>query len=359
MKNLRNFFFLLMGTVLLLSACGSTKNPEKLVKSELELIKKLDEKTIQNFVSYEDIIQNKSKDTDVGEESTEAVNLFFKNFDYTILSTVSTEDTASVTVEIHNLDAKALAHDLCLALAKQTIVPQADVPSTMNSYFTILRDILKNNTYEEKTTLAHFELVHLAGGWSIQNSQSLEDELVGGLITYLSDPYLVTPQEIAETTFGTFSEFSAADWVSYLNMHDVFAIGSQFSNKVDLSLAEQISKHFSYSISQMKVDGTSASAYVDITSLDMASVLSSYRKNLLLYAETTESVRATDSELADKSASLLKEALDKNQSTIIRSIPLTFCNNGSSWEMSFGEELIDVILGGSSDALSVFNQTSH
>ena len=344
-------------SALLLSGCGA-KTPEKLVESELNLIKKLDEKTIQNFVSYEDISQTQSRSTDIGSETTEAVQLFFQNFDYEILSSGITDDSATVTVSITNLDAKSLAHDLHLALVKESVDPHSSYqePMTMNSYFTILRDILKNNTYEETTTQAHFELAHLDNGWSIQITQTLEDELVGGLITYLSDPYLLTPNEVATATLDVFTAFSPKDWVGYLDMHDVFAIGSQYSDKVDLSLATQIAKHFSYSISQMKVDGDKATAYADITSLDMSSVLASYKEKLLAYADTTASVRASDSELADQSATFLKEALDENQDTILRSVLLLFQNNGSSWEMTLGDDFGDVILGGSSAALSSFSQ---
>lgn len=355
MKKLRNIFFLLVTLVFALTSCGA-RTPEKLVKSELELIKKLDEKTITNFVSYEDIVQTKSRGTDIGEETTEAVKLFFQNFDYEILSTVSNEDTATVTVSIQNLDASALAHDLCLTLLKKSVVPEADDSSGMKSYFTILRDILKNNTYEMKTTEAHFELVRLSGGWSIQNTVALEDELVGGLITHLNDPYLLTPKEVAEATFQAFQDFSPEEWAAYLDMHDVFAIGSSLSDDVDQSLASQIARHFSYSITQLKIneDGNTANAHADITSLDMTSVFNSYKEKLLRYAETTESVRASDSEIADKSALFLKEALDANDDTILCSVPLSFTNNGSSWEMTFGEEFVEILLGGSAKAVASF-----
>ena len=124
---------------------------------------------------------------------------------------------------------------------------------------------------------------------------------------------------------------------------------------MDLSLASQIASCFHYNVTQLRVNGDDATASADITSLDMASVLKAYKQKLLAYAETTESLRASDSEIADKSAKLLKEALDENEATILRSVPLTFHNNGSTWEMTIGEEFREVILGGSDDALSTFH----
>ncbi|MDY2897674.1 MAG: hypothetical protein SOT54_06210 [Candidatus Limivivens sp.] len=352
MKKIRNILFLFLA--LLLTGCGA-KTPEKLIRSELEQIKKLDEKTIRNFVSYQDIVQNKMRDTDVGEETTEAVRLFFQNFDYSVLSTESADDKAEVIVEIRNLDSRSLAHDLCLSLTRIAADPRASQTDTMNSYFTVLRDILKSNTYETARTEAHFNLIRQSGSWVIQTTDSLKDEIVGGLISALQDPYLLTPEEVAAATLDVFTDFSPEDWISYLDMHDVFAIGSEQSDQVDQSLAARIASCFQYKVTQLRVDHEDATASADITSLDMTSVLKAYRKKLLAYAETTESLRASDSEIADKSAGFLKEALDENEDTILRSVPLTFHNNGSAWEMSIGEEFSEVLLGGSEDALNAFH----
>ena len=77
----------------------------------------------------------------------------------------------------------------------------------MNSYFTVLRDILKTNTYEESTTTASFGLLRQSGNWKIQTTEELKDEIVSGLITALKDPYLLTPEEVADATLGVFTDF--------------------------------------------------------------------------------------------------------------------------------------------------------
>jgi len=344
--------FLLLTSVIL-TGCGS-KTPERLVQSELELIKKLDEKTILNFISYEDIVRSQSRDTDIGEETTKAVKLFFQNFDYEILSSSVSGDTARVTAKITNLDTKALSQDLCIALIKESVHPQDNSPLSMNSYFAIMHDVLSSHTYELKTSEATFELTHFENGWSIQNTDELEDALVSGLITNLGDPYLITPGEVASAMLDVFSEFTADDWISYLDMQDVFSIGSEISDQVDRSLANQIATCFHYELSQLSIDGDKAIAYIDITSLDMASVLSVYQEKLLAYADTTSSVRASETELANQSATFLKEALDGNTETILRSVPVTFQNDGSGWEMTISEDFIQVLLGDAGEALETF-----
>ena len=338
---------------LFLTGCGS-KTPERLVLSELELIKKLDEKTILNFVSYEDIVRNKSRDTDVGEETIQAVKRFFQNFDYELLSSSISGNTAFVTVKITNLDTRAFSHDLCLALIRQSVHPQTSDPLTMNAYFTIMNEVLQNNTYDLLTTEATFELFHFENGWSIQHTQTLENSLVSNLIQNLNDPYLVSPKEVATATLDVFDNFDADDWVSYLNMKDVFSIGSEISDQVDHSLASQIASCFDYEISQLHIEDNKATAYADISSLDMASVLSVYQDKLLAYADTTSSVRASEMELANQSAAFLKEALDHNTETILRSVPLSFQNNGSGWEMDISDSFIKVLLDDTENALTTF-----
>lgn len=56
----------------------------------------------------------------------------------------------------------------------------------------------------------------------IQNTDQLEDDLVSGFITYLKDPYLVTPEEIINVVMEGLKEKSPDQWKSYLNMHDIF-----------------------------------------------------------------------------------------------------------------------------------------
>ena len=79
------FLWMLLLTLFLLTGCGYA-GPEKAVRQEMELIRQLDESTIKAFVSYEDIRLLHSEPQAIGEETTEAVKLFFKNFKYRIRS---------------------------------------------------------------------------------------------------------------------------------------------------------------------------------------------------------------------------------------------------------------------------------
>lgn len=349
---------MLLLSLLLLNGCRASA-PEQAVKAELDLIQQLDENTIQAFVSYEDMMHSQSSGSSIGAETTEAVQLFFENFRYRILSSSATERTATVNVEITNLDTKALAKDLCRELIKQSIEPEGrKTPlNSMNSYFALLRDIITANDYETVTTHAHFELIHANDIWTIQSTEKLEDELVGGFISCLNDPYLITPEESLTLAFDMLREQTAKEWVEYLQMNDIFSTYSTVAADVDLALAAQIMSHFNYEIKKVTEENDRASATVAITSLDLDHVLDEYLKKLMSYTATTEAVRDSEAGgnvLADKTAELLIQVLHANEKNITKNINVEFINNGSTWEMQLSDDFTDIILGNMNSAVEAF-----
>lgn len=337
-----------------LTGCGDSK-PVRLVKSELNQIRKLNEQTIRSFISYADLVHSIS-DQDPETDAAKAIQLFFQNFNYRVLSSSIAENEATVNVEIENIDAKALAKDLCLELIARSSSPTADSSPSEISYFSLLGNLLASGDYETTKTPAHFRLQKNGKDWEILSDEALEDQLVGGFISYLKDPELVTPDEIIKKVFESLREQTPEEWVSYLGMSDIFSTYSSLYEKVDLALATQISKCFSYRILFMADEGEKATAAIKVTSLDMDNVLDVYLERLLDYASTTEAVRATDTELADKTASLLAECLNSNTKTCARSISIEFTNNGTTWEMCLNEDFTDALLGNMTEAVEKFQE---
>ena len=339
--------FFLLFSFFSLTGC-SRDTPQRAVKKELNLIKELDENTIKAFVSYEDMMNSSSSKSDIGSETTEAVKLFFKNFNYKIKHASIEDNHATVHVAITNLDTHALAKDVCLALVQKSTGSSGE-EMTLNSYFALLGDVLSKNTYKTED------------GWMIQNTDQLEDDLVSGFISYLKDPYLVTPEEMITVVLEGLMEKSPDEWKSYLNMQDIFSTYSQNYEKTDDALAVQLSKHISYKILSVTEDQEqeSASAKITITSLDMKSVLKRYQELLMNYASTTESIRASSSELADETASLLAQALAENTDTTDTEVTIHFTNNGSSWEMQLNEDFTNALLGNAGAAIQAFQNGSE
>lgn len=340
-----------------LSGCTDSA-PKKTVKKELNLIQHLDENTIKSFISYEDMIHTHSSSEAISPEATESIKLFFKNFTYKIKSTKIDGDHATVAVEIKNLDTNALAKDLCKALIAQSasLENESQEISGLTPYFTLLHNFLSKNSYDLITTTAEIPLTKNDDNWSIDNSPELEDALVSGFVSQLKNPYLITPEEVLSIYMESFKKLDAKGWIQYLGMEDIFATGNALYPEIDLALADQIEKYFDYKIHTSTQDENYAIVNVDITSLDLESVLHTYRDLLMKYANTTAAIRATDSELSDKTSKYLLEALKANKQAITKNIDLKLTNDGSSWVLQLNDGFSDALLGDISAALSAFSQ---
>lgn len=351
---------LLIGWLLLcvffLTGCGYA-GPEKAVRQEMEQIRKLDESTIENFISYEDIKVANASASEIGSEPAEAVKLFFKNFKYRIRSSSVSEDQTSaiVNLDITNIDAKELAKDLCRAIIQDTTInDNASSGDGITSSFALMKQCLENNSYSLVTTKATVNLVKQDEEWIIPESEDLEDELTGGLVSYLQDPYLLTPEDVLDCTLSVFSSFDADQWHTYLNSEDILGTGSDLADEIDLALCEQIARFFDYTIDDASQDGDTAEVSATITSLDLEAVMNSCRASLLAYAKTTESIRATDEEISQKTAELLLTALLENESSALHSVTVPLVNNGYSWELQPDELFSSALIGGMVSALELF-----
>ena len=351
---------LLLVCLVLLGGCRPDTSAKGIVKTELELIQDLDEETILSFISYEDMMHTQSSSSDIGSETTNAVQLFFQNFDYKIRSSSITGKKAVVDVDITNVDAKALARDMCRAIISESVTGESEQSLTdMSSYFSLLGRLLTENTYDLVTTSARFELVNSEEGWSIQASEDLEDQLVGGFITYLHDQNLISPEEVVSLTMDALKAQTPEEWVSYLEMDDIFATYNALGSDIDLALAEQISDHLSYEVREARMKEETAEVDVEVTSVDLNQVLTDYHSKLLAYASTTEAVRATQSELSDETSRLLLDCLKDNQAEATKTVTLRLLNNGYNWEIQLDDSFTDALLGNLTEAMETFQASAE
>lgn len=361
MKRFLNCLFPIACCLLFFAGCGYA-GPEKAVRNELDLIKKLDESTITSFVSYEDLSLSSDQSLDTGEDTTDAVKLFFKDFSYHIDSSTQSKDgiTAEVRVSITNIDAKALAKDLCSAIYSHSLgySSEEDSGDESISAFTLMKECLENNTYEKAMTQATFQLTRQDDVWTIQESAQLEDEIVGGLVSYLADPYLLSPEETLDLTLKPFLDFDAQDWQEYLQISDIFAVGSEQSDTLDELLFDQISRYFDYQITGTAQDGDNAAVTVDITSLDLNAVIQSCLTPLREYGSSTESIRATNEEVNEKTAEILIDALKDNTASSVTSVSVALRNDGHTWDAVLDESFTDALLGNLDAALTSLSEAA-
>ncbi len=348
---------LLLAAFLSVFCQNRVQGPSATVEKELSLIQNLDETGIQSFISYETIRNQNFASSETGPEASQAVELFFKNFEYQILSEKTEGDQAVVTAKITNLDARALAHDLGLALTAQSLDlgQSLQSPQSFNDFFLLLKNTLQSHSYRLASSNACFHLKKEGEQWVIQPDESLQDELVGGFLSAINDPYLLEPQEVLSIHLEEFASLSGEEWIRYLNINDLFSTNSPaYHEKLDQLFMDKIAEYFSYAIDSCQTEGTSALAQVTITSIDMSAVLDTYKEKLLNYASTAESITADETSLADASAKYLMEALEESASPASTVITVTLFNDGHNWQLDISPELTNAFLGNFDKALAEF-----
>ena len=215
-KYLLAFFFVFLAV----SVCGCSysakTSAEKAIKKDLDLLKNLDSETTMKYISYQELFPDSDDNTELSDDIKEVFSLFFQNFDYRILnvSTDQNQETASAQLRLTTLDAQALARDFVSQSLQDEILKAAsgdeDTEENENSLeqrYLRLHKLLKNNSYKTVDRNASIQLINHGSSsnpnWEITHSYSLENDLVGGLITYLSDPDLVPPSwRLSENAAG-------------------------------------------------------------------------------------------------------------------------------------------------------------
>lgn len=331
-------------------------SPAQAVQHELDLIRELDENTIRSYVAYEHLTNSHTTSDSIGEETAEAVKLFFKNFKYDIKSETIDGSQAQVQVSITNLDMRALASDLCKKIMKQSaaLFPQNETSAT-SDYYRLLRDTLLSGDYETMETTALFSLKKDSSGWIIQIDSVLEDQLVSGFISYMNDPYILSAAEVLTIQLDAMKELDEQQWKEYLELEDIFATyNAQYYPLIDAEYTRQLAEYFDYEILRCTESGDTASAAIRIHSIDMEHVLEVYKEYLLTYAATSKSIRDDSVTFSNETARLLLQALQENVQSSAADINLTFQNNGSTWQLYFDETFTDALMGGMEHALNTF-----
>ncbi len=355
------FLFLCSFCAVILSGCSANKNsPKGVVRKELNLIKNLDEETIESFSSYKIFSESESLPAEIRQSALEAMKLFFQNFSYKIEDTNITEDQAVVTVSITNIDARTLANDLCRAIIADSLNhPAKAEQSSVAFYSDLLKYLLTQNQYELKTTTLEIPLEKIEGIWTIISSAKLEDGLVGGLSSYMMDPDIVSAQELVEINLKHFQDMTPDQFLSYFGIDDIFSTSSSTADEIDLAFASQILDHLTYQIVSSNQTDSSAEVLVDITNLDLYSVLDSYKVALLAYAETADPILSTEQERNEKTALLLLESLQETDEVTTNTLSIQLKNTGLIWEIQNTSELTEAILGNITEASSAFLEASE
>lgn len=357
-KHLLAFLMIILLSVFLCSCSQSAKaHAEKAIKKDLDLLKNLDSETTMQYISYQELFPDSDDSTKLSADIKEVFSLFFQNFDYKILgiSVDSDEKNASAQLKLTTLDAEALASDFVSASLQEEILETAsgkenDNGNSLEQRYLLLYKLLKNNTYSSAERTTSIQLNNLGSSsepdWEITHSSSLENDLVSGLITYLSDPDLVPPAETLTVYLKTLQEMDVKQMANYLGLDSILNTSDSAKNAIASALMEQFHSCFNYKISSTSVSGYLAEVDAELTTFDSNSILTQYEKELNTYLASADAVIDGSQKRYNKSHELLLDSIRNNQATITATATFHLTNDGASWKLeNAGTELGNAIFG--------------
>ena len=366
MKSVR-FLLPLLLLLCTFSLCGCTSKEEKkiedAVKQELDQLKDLDSITTQKYISYQELFPGEPEDITISSDIEEVFSLFFQDFDYKILDVNVDKDkqSAQANLRLVTLDAHALAEDFSKAQLKHEISQSASSEEateqtiSLEERYTLLNELLKSNDYQtvERNCTISLDASDKDGetSWEIRRTNTLENDLVGGLIADLADPDILSPEDTLTVYLDTLQKLDLKEMTSYLGVVNIMNTSDTAKNSIASALAEQIHKNFNYVIKSSSENGYNATVTTEITTFDSDSILADYQEKLDKYLASADAVIDGSQKRYEKSFEILLNSINDNTVTTVNDVDFVLINDGVSWKLQDeGNTLGNAIFGTLTDS---------
>lgn len=354
--------FLVFCCTLLTAGCSHTAKSEvnETITGELDLLKNLDSETAQKYISYKELFPDAAAGSKLPDGIEDLFSLFFRDFNYKILDTTVGNDktSASASLRLTTIDARSVAEDYAASLLEFKILEVADHHSqntndteiSLENYYLLLNSLLKDNKYKTAETNCTMELENTGDKdnpvWEIRRTYSLENDLVGGLMTYLSDPDILSPENTLAVYMDTLKKMDLDEISSFLGVASILNTSDPAKNSIATALVEQVHSKFNYKIKDCTVDGYTATVNTEITTFDSDTILADYQSQLDEYLASPDAVINGSSGRYQKSLELLLDSIEENTSITTTDVSFVLVNDGASWKLeNESTRLGDAIFG--------------
>lgn len=349
--------------------CGCSfkdrSDAREVLKSELDQLKNLDTKTIQKYISYKELFPDATENSQMSNEIKEVFSLFFQKFNYKILdiNIDNEKKTAEASLRLTTFDAQSLAVDFATTLLKTEITEAAQTKSgslkdsskSLEGHYLLLNQLLTSGNYGSAETECTVRLINKGSiqkqKWEIKRTRSLENDLIGGLIAYLSDPDILSPQDTLTVYLDTLKKMNLSEMSSYLGVASIMNTSDSSRNSIAEALVEQVHQIFNYVIVSENKNGYNATVTTQITTFDSDAVLSDYQSKLNDYLSSADAVIDGSQKRYEKSLDFLLESIRSNTATTTSNVDFVLVNDGDSWKLeNEGNTLGNAIFGPLTDS---------
>lgn len=375
MKSVR-FLLPLLLLLCTFSLCGCTSKEEKkiedAVKQELDQLKDLDSITTQKYISYQELFPGEPEDITISSDIEEVFSLFFQDFDYKIQNVDVDNDKkeANVSLQLSTLDARTLAEDYAQASLETAILKAAasdtsateETTDSLEERYVLLDSLLKKNKYETVTRDCTMTLRNTGADhdeWEIQKSHSLENDLVGGLISYLSDNNLLSPEETLTIYLNTLKSMNTEQMGDYLGIESLLNTSDSDKNSIASALVEQVHQNFDFKITSCEEQGYTATISTEITTFDSSAILNTFSEEQDAYLSSANAVIDGSEKRYLKTLEMLLNDIENNTATITSTADFHLTNDGVSWKLDDSNTTIGNAIFGTLSNSPVSEETAE
>lgn len=354
-KNKLLLLFLLITVVMMLTGCSNVKKTEveEVIALELNQLKDLDAAATKQYISSENMFPDATQSQSDSQLVEEFVSLFFQDFDYKIMDIDVKKDSATASVRLITLDSQSLAHDFAAAYLQKQILATADSPesqplleTSLDDHYVLLNKLIKEQTYELVETSCTMRLKHNDDIWEIQPTDELENQLVGGFISYIANSDLISPEETVKIYFSTLKDMDTQQMANFLGVSALPDTDESAGEALTTAMLEQVHTSFDYAIKDTVREGYSAVVNTDITTFDYDAIIDAYEKNADKYLDTPQALYDGAQIRQTKLDELLLEAVTANTSTTTTACSVELINDGVSWKLKMTDAIGNAIFGG-------------
>ena len=329
-------FLLIILAVICLTGCSHVDKTDvqAVITNELDLLKNLDSDTTQKYVSYKELFPDATKEIKLSNEVKEVFSLF------------NDKKEATASLRLSTIDAASLAKDYGEASLKNAILKAADseeqatekTTDSMEERYLLLDQLLSNNNYATVERECTVKLCNKGSNddkdeWEIIRSHSLENNLVGGLMTYLSDNNLLSPEETLTVYLNTLKTMNTEQMGNYLGIESLFNTSDTDKNSIAAALVELFHSTFDFNISSCDEESYNAVIQTKITTFDSNAILTAYQNELDTYLSSADAVIDGSVKRYEKSMQLLLSKIKSNTATVQTAAVFHLTNDGVSWKL--------------------------
>ena len=373
-KGLMPFLLFIFMSVTLLTGCSHVDKTdvEAVITNELDLLKNLDSATTQKYVSYKELFPDTTQEIELSKEVKEVFSLFFQDFDYKIQNVDVDNDKkeASVSLQLSTLDARTLAEDYAQASLETAILKAAasdtsateETTDSLEERYVLLDSLLKKNKYETVTRDCTMALRNTGADhdeWEIQKSHSLENDLVGGLISYLSDNNLLSPEETLTIYLNTLKSMNTEQMGDYLGIESLLNTSDSDKNSIASALVEQVHQNFDFKITSCEEQGYTATISTEITTFDSSAILNTFSEEQDAYLSSADAVIDGSEKRYQKTLEMLLNDIENNAATITSTADFHLTNDGVSWKLDDSNTTIGNAIFGTLSNSPVSEETAE